>query len=78
MPAMSQNNIKKNWNSVFSKAPATLEKMSKINKVASAFNSCIDSVVKLSGEELFKLIKKELLYMLHMSSYLLFIQEIKL
>lgn len=59
MPAMNRNNIKKNWNAVFSKAPATLEKMSKINKVASAFNSCIDSVVKLSGEELFKLIKKE-------------------
>lgn len=56
---MNRNDIRKNWNRIFSKAPVTLEKMSKINKVASAFNSCIDSVVKLSGEELFKLIKKE-------------------
>lgn len=56
---MSQNNIKKNWNDIFSKAPNTLKEMSKINSVASAFNSCIDSVVKLSGEEIYKLIKKE-------------------
>lgn len=56
---MLQNNIKNKWNDIFLKAPETLKKMSKINSVASAFNSCIDSVVKISGEELFKLIKKE-------------------
>lgn len=39
------------WNNLYKKAPDTLAKMSKTTRVACAFNSCIDSVVKLSGKE---------------------------
>ena len=56
---MTDNSLKKKWNNIFAKAPKTLDKMAKINRIASAFNTCIDSVVKISGEELFKLIKSE-------------------
>lgn len=52
MPKTQLNNI---WNKYYQKAPETLLKISKINRVACAFNSCIDSVVKLSGKEFGKL-----------------------
>ncbi len=48
MPKTLPNNI---WNTLYKKAPNTLAKMSKIKRVACAFNSCIDSVVKLSGKD---------------------------
>lgn len=48
MPETSLNKI---WNYFYQKAPDTLAKMSKIKRVACAFNSCIDSVVKLSGKD---------------------------
>lgn len=59
MSATVQNNIKKNWNKIYSSTPKTLEKMGRINCVASAFNTCIDSVIKISGNNLFEFIKKE-------------------
>ena len=54
-----QKTLQKKWNKLYSSAPKTLEKMAKIKTVASAFNTCIDSVVKISGEELARFIKDE-------------------
>ena len=54
-----QNKIQKLWNTIYKKAPETLEKMSNINSVACAFNTCIDSVVKISGAEILDFIKRE-------------------
>lgn len=56
MPKTLPNNI---WNKLYQKAPDTLAKMSKINRVACAFNSCIDSVIKISGEDFIKLFLKQ-------------------
>lgn len=47
------------WNNFYQEAPETLDKMSKIKSVACAFNSCVDSVIKISGNEILRLIKKE-------------------
>ena len=47
------------WNKLYKKAPDTLAKMSKIKRVACAFNSCIDSVVKLSGKDFINLFLKQ-------------------
>ena len=54
-----QKTLQNKWNKLYSSAPKTLEKMAKIKTVASAFNTCIDSVVKISGEELARFIKDE-------------------
>lgn len=54
-----QKTLQNKWNKLYSSAPKTLEKMAKIKTVASAFNTCIDSVVKISGKELADFIKKE-------------------
>ena len=59
---MSEKTFKKlqqNWIKLYQDAPKTLDKMSKIKSVACAFNTCIDSVVKISGKEVLELIKKE-------------------
>lgn len=51
--------INNNWNKFYQEAPATLENMAKIKTVACAFNTCIDSVIKIKGKEISALIKKE-------------------
>ncbi len=56
--AMSKK-IQQNWNKIYQEAPETLEKMSAIKSVACAFNTCIDSVVKISGNDILKLTKQE-------------------
>ena len=59
MPKTISKNIQQKWNDFYQDAPKTLDKMSKIKSVACAFNTCIDSVVKISGTEILELIKKE-------------------
>ena len=54
-----QEMIKNNWNKIYQKAPATLENMAKIKNVACAFNTCIDSVIKIRGKDISTFIKEE-------------------
>ena len=58
----------KTWNQTYLQAPDTLDRMGVINRVACAFNTCIDSVVKISGYELSDMIKQEKLSLKKLTS----------
>ncbi|MBP5399559.1 MAG: hypothetical protein J6Y53_03995, partial [Alphaproteobacteria bacterium] len=59
MSETNMNKIKQNWNKLYQAAPETLNRMAKIKSVACAFNTCIDSIIKISGDDILNLIKKE-------------------
>ena len=44
-------NLKDIWKIEYKKSKKTLKEIKKVNSVASAFNTCIDAVVKISGEK---------------------------
>lgn len=58
MQKTQPKNLYKKWLKIYSKAPDTLAKTSKITQVACAFNTCIDSVVKMSGKQISEMINK--------------------
>ena len=54
---MSTENLKNSWHNLYRTAPEQLEKMSQANGLVSAFNANIDAVIKVSGENIQKLIE---------------------
>ena len=49
---MDFNNLKNTWNNRYNVAFEQLEKVKDINLVATAFNTNIDAIYKISGREL--------------------------
>lgn len=52
---MTEDNIKKVWQRYYETVPEQLQKVKSIKKVATAFNTNIDAVVKISGKKLSEL-----------------------
>lgn len=56
---MNNAELKKEWLEKFKVVPSVLENVKKVRKAATAFNTNIDAVLKLSGKDLEALVKKE-------------------
>ncbi len=54
---MSFEELKADWREHYKTAPDQLEKMSKVQGLVSAFNANIDAVIKVSGEDIKRLIE---------------------
>lgn len=54
---MTKDNIKEIWQRYYETVPAQLQKVKNVKRVATAFNTNIDAVVKISGEKLSELAK---------------------
>lgn len=53
------DSLKKNWLDKYNLVPANLAKMQEIKSAATAFNTNVDAVLKISGQKLGELIKKQ-------------------
>ena len=53
------DDLKKIWKDLFAHAPETLGKVKEISTAATAFNTNVDAVLKMSGQKLSELIKNE-------------------
>ncbi len=53
------SDLKEIWLKEYKNSKKSLKEVRKVNMVASAFNTCIDAVVKISGEKLEKLLQQE-------------------
>ena len=54
---MSISALQKNWRQKYDCVPQQLEKVKKVHSVATAFNTNIDAVLKISGKRLSELIE---------------------
>ena len=55
---MTDISLKEKWNDFYKVVPAQLQKVKCVGKVATAFNTNIDAVVKISGAKISELVKK--------------------
>ena len=51
--------LKEVWKELFARAPETLDKVKEISTTATAFNTNVDAVLKISGQKLSELVKEE-------------------
>lgn len=54
---MDMQSLKKNWLNKYAQVSSSLNKMSEVNSVATAFNANVDAVLKICGAKLVELVK---------------------
>lgn len=54
---MTETDLQKNWTDLYNVVPAQLNKVKQVGSVATAFNTNIDAVLKISGQRIAELIK---------------------